>query len=593
MNYKYYIYQQANLGTSFNKYDLGEYSLLGEITQNSKWGVKIERDKEFYTVIRKKFSGSITVKGDDFNTLIALEGVQKQFAILITQECTGKAYVAYQDFWKGYFSYFDFKVDLDRCTLSFEPEVWDEYSPVFDQMDIERNVLASNTGEDVFIMKFEWGTEQVVYTTKTPNFPVGYTGWIECPDLPPGNQYYFYSQLSTYHYISGPGADYCENIKTYKRDVGYSGSAITPPTPNPAGNWVYVSEVTPGVHKWVRPILNSLYTTYTINLLSGTVRTESLIVPPTDPDNLSGCVTLKSILEYFANFFGLTYASDFFNNTPCPMGGSTLLLTMLQQISNLKESSENASKGLMKLKWILMQLRDTFNCYPYIDSVGDFRIEHRKYFEWGLSYTAISSTIIDLGSLYPDNVLKLRRYEWSKPELFRWEELEIPYSLFMDWTESGIEYPQLSINGNETITKTVEWGTDVIGMIENLDEMPKQGWVLLNVNLIWNGGIAVKWVINEIGVVTLNSFPNARFSNSNLMRDLWTWGRLLDYGNVNGVMTNFNSIQRLRKQVELSFPQCCQVIDYNAIFRTPLGDGMLDTAEYDETGNLKINLIYE
>jgi len=65
-------------------------------------------------------------------------------------------------------------------------------------------------------------------------------------------------------------------------------------------------------------------------------------------------------------------------------------------------------------------------------------------------------------------------------------------------------------------------------------------------------------------------------------------------GKVNGDTITFDSIERLKKQVELSFPACCQDIDYNGIFRTELGDGIMDTAEYEaQTGTVKINLIYE
>jgi hypothetical protein len=59
------------------------------------------------------------------------------------------------------------------------------------------------------------------------------------------------------------------------------------------------------------------------------------------------------------------------------------------------------------------------------------------------------------------------------------------------------------------------------------------------------------------------------------------------------VAITFDSIEKLRKQVPLSIPQCCQDIDYNGIFRTELGDGLIDSAEYEQNGTLKVNLIYE
>jgi hypothetical protein len=106
---------------------------LRQITNNAQWDIKVDRDREWFSVIREKFDGNITVKGTDFDALIALEETHLQYAVVIHRECNH----VYSEFWKGYFSYFDFKVDLDKCYLTFKPEVWDEYTPVYDQMDID------------------------------------------------------------------------------------------------------------------------------------------------------------------------------------------------------------------------------------------------------------------------------------------------------------------------------------------------------------------------------------------------------------------------------------------------------------------------
>lgn len=592
MNYKFYIYKQNRPASIFDKYDLTQYILIREITQNGQWGLKIERDKEFYTVIRRKFSSEIVVKGTDFDTLIGFEGDTEQYAVVIHRECSG----VWSEFWKGYFSYFDFKVDLDRCYLTFEPEVWDEYSPVFDQFPIERNILVAEGPQDIFIDAFlfdvETVTEEVALFPPHANASYVEFGSFPTPphdSLPSPNKYYLFSVESIW-----TGGLYYHVHRVFKREWYLSDSnVIIPPGFSVAeGGVVLPDEYLPGIYKWVRPIGGMATTTYSHETNSDGDIYEELELPPDSTPILQGCITLKSVLEYFATFMNLSYTSDFFNDTPCPMGTPSLALTMIQQISNLRNTQESATRGIMKLKDLLIQLRDTFNTFPYIDSNGDFRLEHKKYFEYGLSYTVVAGITIDLGALYPDNVLKLRRYEWSKPSVFRWEKLEIPYSYFTDWVNAEIEYPQLSINGYETTTKTVIWGTDIISMMYN-SELPTVGWVLLDVYM--TGTIVMyKKVRNTTGALSGIAMQNGRFSAANLLRDLWTWGRLLPTGNVNGTLTTFDSIDRLKKQVELSFPQCCTVIDYNGIFRTPLGDGLLDTAEYEsKTGNLKVQLIYE
>jgi hypothetical protein len=595
MQYKFYIYKQANLLPSFNKYDILEYSLIREITQNSKWGLKIERDKEFFTVIRTKFNGSITVKGTDFDALIALEETHIQYAVIIQQLCGG----VWVEKWKGFFSYFDFKVDLDTCYLTFEPSVWDLYTPIFDQFEIERNVLSADSDWIMRMQAYEWPTESIGTDYTYVGFAILVGFWHEYTGLPAGNDYYLYSAETTFlEWVPDPGSPgsfigkYSVH-ETYKRDIGYSNSNTVDPSGGGGGgvaDWTWVEEVSPGLHKWSRPLLNSVYTVpYTVTN-SGMNFTETLVTPALQTVFLYGLKRLSKVIDYFATFFDLTYASHFFLDSPCPMGGTSLAWTMLQQISNLRATGEQASKGMMKLKDALTWIRDTFNVYPFIDSLGDFRLEHRKYFDYGLSYSYTHVIELDLATLYPDNIRHLNRYEWSKPSLVRFETLEIPYSGFFDWMDAKIEYPQLSILGNETKNVTVGWGTDIIAMTENKTDLPKIGWVLLNVNVI----SGLYWVINTTGAISGNSMQNARFSQGNLFRDLWTYGRLLPSGNVNGVPTTFDSIERLKKQVELSFPQCCTVIDYNGLFRTDLGDGLIDSAEYEsETGNLKVQLIYE
>jgi hypothetical protein len=580
MQYKFYIYKQNVIYATFNKYDLSQYTLLREIQQNGKWGLKIERDKEFFTVIRTKFSGSVKVKGTDFDALIALEGSQLQYAVIIHQLCAG----VYVEKWKGFFSYFDFKVDLDTCYLEFEPAPWDVYTPIFDQMDVERNILFADSDFSMQMERLEWPFEEAYKYYVLSGSPTLISWWAYG-----SGEYYMYSNYSYYH-IDEYGVPYYDERFTFRRDYGLTESAVTPPTPNPGGNWVYLEEISTGVHKWIRPYLNSVYQTpYSYVTLGDDVYQELQTSLGTNI-YLFGLKRLSKVFEYYATQMRLTYESHFFNDTPCPMGGDSLDWTMIQQISNLRYTEDQATKGILKLKDFLSWIRDTFNVYWYIDAAGDWRFEHRMYFDLGLSYTVPAGVVMDLSVLYPDNIKHLSKYEWSKPELFRYEKLDIPYSNFTDWVNAGIEYTQLSILGNTTDTKTVGWGTDVISMYDIREELGKTGWVLYNVSL---DGAFYK-VVNTVGAISGNSIQNGRFSTANLMRDLWTYGRLLSTGKVNGVQTTFDSIERLRKQKELSFPQCCQTIDYNGLFRTDLGDGLMDSAEYEaETGTLKVQLIYE
>lgn len=590
MKYKFLIYKQKNLAATFNKYDLAQYSFVREITQNSKWGLNIQRDREFFTVIRREFEGDITVKGADFDALIALEETYIQYAVVIERECEG----VYTEFWKGFFSYFDFTVDRDRCYMTFTPAVWDAYAPIFNQMPIERNILAAGDPRSVLMDNYEYDFEEVTRTISYSG-PVPAPAWVEYSLLPAGNKYYFYSRVATFQgwdETYEPPEPIYTQVDTYRRDWRLLADGV-----NPGGNWVLdpqldgPGEYSPGVFKWVRPYLDSVYTTPYVQQVNGYDVSYTLQTSAGVNISFAGCRTLKDVLEYFASFFNLTYVSDFFNDDPCPMGLDTLELTMLLQVSNIRDTAETARKGNMKLKDLLTQIRDTFNVYWYIDSNGDFRLEHLRYFESGLTYGFVLNIALDLTGTEFNR--KLNRYEWATPKLFRFEQLEFPYSLLPDWIEAGIEYPQYSILGNETLTKSSAWGTDIVSMYDDRENLGRAGFALLNCNFE-GGGVLLLKVVNTAGAFTGSVIQNGRFSQANLLRDLWTWGRLLPTGKVNGADTTFDSIERLRKQVELTFPMCCQDVDFNGLFRTELGDGLLDTAMYEaNTGMVKINLLYE
>lgn len=598
MEYRYYIYKQSLIPTNFNKYDITQYDYLCEITNNSQWSLNIERNSDWFTVIRQEFNGSISVTGNDYNALIAIEGEPYQYAIVIHRKCGG----AYSEFWKGFFSYFDYKVDMDRCILSFTPKVWDAYSPVFDQMDVERNVLVADTPTNVFMDRYEYEIEDVIYSYI--GFGGVFAAWNEFAydptNYPAGNKYYLFQITAEFIEETDAGGGLIVAVyhytEIYRREFQLSTSNL------PVGSWVLDplltgGEVSPGVYKWVRPYLdipNPPAGGANYNFInSGDDIIQTLTNTVGDSINLKGGIYLNSVLELYADIFNLDYTSNFFEDDPNPLGGITLDKTMINHISNLRSVSEVATKGMMKLKDLLIWIRNTFNAYWYIDSNGDFRVEHRKYFDFGLSYTYAIVTELDMSTVYPTQVKNMRRYEWKEPELSRYERLEMAFMYMADWIDSKIEYKQNSIHGNSTRSYPVEWSSDLVGITDNIEDLPKKGWALMDVEQR-GGGALLYWIRNTVGDYSGSTIPNGRFSPANLYADYWDYGRTLPTGYVNGKLTSFITVEKLRQQEELTFPMCCQDIDFNGVFRTPLGDGIIDKAEYEaKTGNLKINLIYE
>ncbi len=521
----------------------------------------------------------------DFDSLIALEGSPYQYAIVIYRECDG----VYSEYWKGYFSYFDYKVDLDKCVLEFEPTVWDEYSVVFDQWNVEYNVLGAGTQEIVRMDAYEYEFEEAGYDYLSLYLPP-FASWTQHPTYTAdvANQFYLYSQ--TWEDI--PNSDLFMVHEVYRRDWQIVASGAVP-----GGSWVQAEILSDGREKYVRPWLDAGVLGWT-NYQSSTAGDDKIFTQIVgSPDNVPfyGCILLNDIMDFFASNLNLTYTSNFFQDTPGPMTKFTLSQTMVQQISNVRGGWEWATKGMMTLKDLMTWIRDTFNVFWYIDANGDFRVEHRRYFEYGLSYTYIHVLELNLISSYPTDIKNMNRYEWETPEMYRRERWEFPYSLLPDWAEAGIDYPYNSILNNDVMTRNPQWATDLVSIYDRRDELSNEGWVLLDTYLKdIGGGISIRYVRMYPGAISNNDIQNGWFSTGQLLKSFWTYGRTLRDGEVNGTLTTFETVKRLKKQVELSIPECCLDLDYNGLYRTELGDGWISEAEYiAKSGTLKLNLIYE
>jgi hypothetical protein len=352
-----------------------------------------------------------------------------------------------------------------------------------------------------------------------------------------------------------------------------------------------------GREKYVRPWLDAGVVGWT-NYQASTAGDDKIFTQIVgSPDNVPfyGCLYLNDIMDFFASNLNLTYTSNFFQDTPNPMTKFTLSETMVQQISNVRGGWEWATKGMMTLKDLMTWIRDTFNVFWYIDANGDFRVEHRRYFEYGLSYTYIHVLELNLISSYPTDIKNMNRYEWETPEMYRRERWEFPYSLLPDWAEAGIDYPYNSILNNDVMTRNPQWATDLVSIYDRRDELSNEGWVLLDTYLKdIGGGISIRYVRMYPGAISNNDIQNGWFSTGQLLKSFWTYGRTLRDGEVNGTLTTFETVKRLKKQVELSIPECCLDLDYNGLYRTELGDGWISEAEYiAKSGTLKLNLIYE
>lgn len=588
MDYKYYIYLQ--LPGSNNKYDIGEYQILSPVTPIGEWGIDREKHGDYEYVFRRNFSGTLTFLADDYTLLKTYENTNRQLAIVIYLKCENK----YEEFWKGYFGKYDWDVDDDRCLITFTPIVWDKYSAIIDQMDLERNILECNP-YDVLMTRWPYPIERLRY-----NYDAVY---VTVPK-PPLWQEDFHITQPNYYYLTGrwlwyEGGQFCHIMDEYTREYQLTTDGVNPPGGDPS--WVLDPLLpggvySPGVYKWVRPFGNSLYQIYT-DETTGELTIWSLLGVIGGFGNSIkwvGCRKISDVFDYFASFAGLTFQSSFFQNDPHPMGGKSFKDLMIQQISNVRidEGGEGATKSLLKFSNFIKDIYETFNCHWYVDDMNNLIVENAEYFDNGFSYTppVLTTPTIDFTTAWPLHIKNMRRYKFKKPEIFRFEIWKMENSFTIDWIEGTIEYTTNSIIGDSTKERSLSYMTELQYIYDIRDELPSKGWILLDTE--YDG--ADYWVVITLGVMSNNLYHNARLATANLITEFWNYQRLQRTGYVNGVLKTFNTIQKFKVGKEFSFPLCCDTFDDVGIYRTYIGDGNMEEAKFEsKTGNMTLTLIYE
>lgn len=585
MQYLFKIYQAKDI-VGYNKYKLSDYNYLQNITQNSQWGLKKERDGEFWTVVRVNFNGKITVDGADYTFLKGLEGTVEQLAIVIEQRHEG----AWKVLWKGFFTWHDFDVDEDRCTLSFEPKPWDDYTPIYDRMENSVNVLEVEDTYDLVATFPSYDTE--AYQINYELGAVGPPTWVKLT-----GEYALHTRYTHYYINPNDFADYWWAVTDiYMREVTYAATGVTPPGPD----WVDLSEeVSPGIWKWARPIYDSSLGTATYTHTNHNLNDTWILDGSGDTITWQffRCRKLVDVLQYFCLLYGQTFASDFFSSVnPLSTLGFPLPRldwTFIEQISEVGMHFDAATRGLLSLRDLLSWIRDTWDAFWYIDPNGDFRIEHRRYFLYGESYTVPKTVGLDLTALaYADCVRNMNRYKWEKENLYRYEIWQMNSSANLDWTCGKMRYPQQSLLEDKEKKFTPGWCSDLLYLYEEKKNLGKDGWVVL-----MGDYYSSQWAVLEaLGAYTGKSYPNMDLAPGCInWWKYWSEDRLFLTAEWDELQLSmaWDSALRMKVQDEIQIPDCAFEIDYNKLARTELGDGLIQQGEWDaKTGNHKIQIKY-
>ena len=502
-------------------------------------------------------------------------------------------------YWEGVFSIINASFDLDRCVVTINPYVVDEYACLSRIWENDYNVVDSNStvikSETPAIWEY-YNCPEILLSD--PDFIGTYDAfgclrprvtsfepdWYnDCNNLV-ANHY----KIDTQSYRSTPFPFTFYVATNWKRWITYTvgGGGVNPP---PTGVWHYLNnETINGVifSKFVRD--NTDYYAISGGKIIGTCnnftwkcnygefvyqtakKIDTIIL-----DMLTGC--------------NLTFKSEFFENEINYVTNQINKLNNIYFIPKSDYLNPNATMpqrfASLSLKRLLEIICDTFNCYWWIEN-NELRIEHVSY--------NLNMQGIDAMSDYPENLKGHRKYRYNVENMFSVESWKFMEQGNIDFIGSDIKYISTCVK-KDTENKVKdrdlnEITTDIALIYTSPELISSSGFVMVCTRLI-NGE---NWIDSEVGVISNNLMPNGHLSIANLHENYWRYERIAYDGEMNGLQTVFTTIQKYKELEEIRLPLCCTEFDPEKLINTGLGWGeVYEAREILKTGIFVIKLKYE
>jgi len=503
-------------------------------------------------------------------------------------------------FYEGYLNLNKGNWDEDNCNVLIKPTIDDEYSCLFENWKVKRNILRGTDKVTVnqLIGEIEclecedgssFGTSQ-----NTPAITGGVLvgDFIAANDCLPdpnawtctGNEVRYFSEYETVGGLQPPKQTYSK--ATWCREK-YTGT--TPPP----GTWIQISG-----NGWVRELdlgcdvqYELIATTYHFTAPPAnnrySVSTYLFECPvPELPVEFDNGVTLGDIFDAFLQACEIDVCSDFFNinpdntapsNIPYMCAGADLMNLVLFQKTDIKNADafQNASIGKLSFE-DFFKILAMFNIEFWIED-GKLRIEHVSYKE------SFEENGIDLVADYLKCIEGFNQYSY--------DSFEIPQIESFSWMDDVRPY----FEGEDIL---YEGGCVEIGEEEayNFTNVSTDVNYIANNEAINNDGFVLMSTIDFNGQLYLNN-NNTPLSWTELHECYWRHNRPQFDGNMNEQDTCFESAERLKTQKGIEFPLCCEdFIDFNPqlLINTQVGWGEIEQYSYSaKTGYITVDLRHE
>jgi len=544
-------------------------------------GLKIRSEKEGENIFhRRKLSGTLRLTDNenskDFDKVWQIEtsaGRCEEIYLDVEKLCSG----VYLPEWQGVMGMNDVKWNKSLCQAEFLPRPNDGYRQILENYTKEHNILKLPATDSVSVkldfegqfefLAIEAGTQQDVDDADTWAVFLNIKHWIQGDLFHKGHyeKLDVLFRLITYRDLVAGAAETLDTWTIISQDESSAKYAKVPDLYN-FEPYVWASDEDFDKYPELRQIpCNSDYDT--VNYIQATDRCLNIRKKITEDRymniiwefgrfNFNRNRKLLNVIHYLVQQTAPDAAplqpgelSEFFTSeinyvTNEPNKLINLLIAQKSDILSWK-SSEAATKGMLSLKDLQEELHSMFDVHWFLNAAGKYQIEHRSYFE---TLTTVDLTV----PKYADYVRGKYAYSYDIDKMPRYQKLTFPTALNEDFEQGIIEYSGACVTyqeGQDTQEKTVSKITTDIEYLVTASGADKNGFVMICQQ---NNEIA-----KEAGVITGEILPNAHLAAANLVQAYWTHGRVLFTGLVNGNPKVFRSVEKTKKQVELTIPICC------------------------------------
>lgn len=312
---------------------------------------------------------------------------------------------------------------------------------------------------------------------------------------------------------------------------------------------------------------------------------------------------IKALIE--ANGLGVTFdnTSDYsiilFSNTTTlnVLGGRSITPFLVAKANIINGDYRKVyPEPSITLGQIFSMLKNTMQIYWYLDG-SKIRLEHRRYFDNGLSYSGAPVVGYDLTELMCPRSSR----SWaSGRNQYKYDKDEMPERYQFGWMDTVTRpfsgYPIVvnsdAVEGGLIEEVTVEnFTSDIDYMLTNPSGVSEDGFAIIGA--ILNGSNYLTPIVSQTTDNVAYSMQNGLMSYIYLHPIYWLDDMPAERLTINNEPYMAHSVKRTKRQ-EIDFPSDNYEVDEHELIKTELGDGQIDKLSVSLTsGFINAEILHE